>query len=454
MKQWFVTILLLTVIPGFGFGIARLVQSLANPGADLPGIALLGYASIGTLGLGLSIPVLIVVGSLIAGTDRGRMAAVFRPLVRLTLVMLAITILLQGTIITCGAFAGEWFLLGRVHFILIGLIGFGAVAGCFVLIAAAFQMGRGLTMPVYGEVVDEQTAPGLHVVVDLVSKTLLARKPDNVIVGLEPNFFATSAEVYLVEPKQFLQGETLFVSTTLARLLSRDELTAVIGHELAHFRGEDTAYTLRFAPVYAGIGQAMDTLGVGGGVGVANVAQMPAMAVLSLLMQIFARKEATVSRDREHQADQAATELGDASHIVTALIKTSAAGLTWDLVRQDNINQLNQGRAYKNLGPALMDNACAFVVQLRTDSALQDIVKGIEQSHPTDSHPSLTERARALGVSIDDAFDKAGERVATYGLYGEPDGDDFTEIENRLTQLEHAQMVSIGAVHPPNEADQ
>ena len=93
-----------------------------------------------------------------------------------------------------------------------------------------------------------------------------------------------------------------------------------------------------------------------------------------------------------------------------------------------------------------MDNACAFVVQLRTDSALQDIVKGIEQSHPTDSHPSLTERARALGVSIDDAFDKAGERVATYGLYGEPDGDDFTEIENRLTQLEHRLMIASGVV--------
>ena len=217
---------------------------------------------------------------------------------------------------------------------------------------------------------------------------------------------------------------------------------------MAHFRGEDTAYTLRFAPVYAGIGQAMDTLGVGDGVGVANVAQMPAMAVLSLLMQIFSRKEATVSREREHRADEAAREIGDPSHIVTALVKTGAAGHCWRMVQEENVKHLNEGWAYNNLGLILTDYCSRFLKQLQRDVAFQDAIKGYEQSHPTDSHPSLTERAAALGVSVDEAIRR------TESLHGEAVGDDFKEIEDNLTSLEHAQMVSIGAVHPPNEADQ
>ena len=32
-------------------------------------------------------------------------------------------------------------------------------------------------------------------------------------------------------------------------ILTKDELTSIIGHELAHFSGEDTEYALKFNPI-------------------------------------------------------------------------------------------------------------------------------------------------------------------------------------------------------------
>ena len=44
------------------------------------------------------------------------------------------------------------------------------------------------------------------------------------------------------------------------KLFNNEELDAVVGHELGHFKAKDTNYSTKFAPVYANLGKSIDNL--------------------------------------------------------------------------------------------------------------------------------------------------------------------------------------------------
>ena len=72
------------------------------------------------------------------------------------------------------------------------------------------------------------------------------RAPDAVVVGLNEGFFVTEHPVALVSG----QGRVLYLPLPYMAFLDRAQVSAVIAHELGHFTGEDTGYSLRFAPIY------------------------------------------------------------------------------------------------------------------------------------------------------------------------------------------------------------
>lgn len=89
-------------------------------------------------------------------------------------------------------------------------------------------------------------------------------------------------------------------------LLDEAETAAVIGHELGHFTGDDTQYSLRFLPLYAGI---QNSLGH-----IANNAQgvswldslvlRPSLDMGVWFLQTFHETVSHWSRIREHAADE------------------------------------------------------------------------------------------------------------------------------------------------------
>ena len=302
--------------------------------------------SIYTAGLGVGIPTLFWLASALAGKSRSRISVIFPVLVRLSTVLLAAMVLAQGAIFTYAVWLAESHLVGRVHAQLILLIGLGAVVGAAGLIWASVSLTPRLQMQVLGKRVTPESEPRLHSFVQALSVRLHARPPDNIIVGLDPTFFVTSADIRT--PGGILVGESLFVSTALSRLLSADEFTAVIGHELGHFRGSDTQYSMRFAPIYAGLSKATGALMTFKDF--RALTGIPALWVLSYMRDVFATNERAIGREREFIADTTGAEASSPVALAISLVKISTYSRLWEYVRSQNAKQLNEGKIDSNLG--------------------------------------------------------------------------------------------------------
>jgi Zn-dependent protease with chaperone function/uncharacterized tellurite resistance protein B-like protein len=425
----------------------------ASPAGQIGGryaLDCIAYGSIGVLKklsiiaalFGISIPAVLMTASLVAGTNRQSLATIFPLAVQLTLILITISVALQGAILTFGVYVGEEYYIGRVHRAV--LIGVGGVAAtvAYKLFMECLNYGGKLETGINGIVVREDTAPGLYAFVKGLAEKLGAETPDNIIIGIEPNFFVTSADVRVPGTPKPLEGETLYVSLPLARLMTVTELAAVVGHELGHFRGKDTIYSMKFAPAYAGLAEALAATRYEKGDKLFWIAKLPARAMLSLTMTVFAMNKGALSRERELLADQAGAEASSPEALVTSLIKISAYSLLWDAIHMENINRLNDGRTTRNLS-SLLESRGRHDIESHTLEEIIDLVASHSVAHPFDTHPTVSQRMKALGVergNIDKADILAPENSAALLFRNS------LALEEKLTVMEHKLMETMGYV--------
>lgn len=119
-------------------------------------------------------------------------------------------------------------------------------------------------LPILGRVLAREDAPGLWRLLDALADWLEALRPDHVVVGLTEGFFVSAGPEVLQPSGQGLNGRTLYLPLPYLPFLHADEVVAIIGHELAHFSGGDTAYSLPFLPIYAGVGRSLEAVAQGG----------------------------------------------------------------------------------------------------------------------------------------------------------------------------------------------
>ena len=117
------------------------------------------------------------------------------------------------------------------------------------------------------------------------------------------------------------------------KLFSKQQLAAVIGHELGHFSGKDTAYSMKFAPVYSGLTSSINTLDEGD-----SIVAVPAIAMLSAMLDIFSRNVSKISRSREFEADKIGVSVSSNEDLAVSLAKVSIFASLWQKVRQENID--------------------------------------------------------------------------------------------------------------------
>ena len=161
--------------------------------------------------------------------------------------------------------------------------------------------------------VDERSAPGLvNIVRELAIGAGLPMPKVYVVDSPHPNAFATGRNP---------QNAAVAATTGLINILDRDELAAVMAHELAHVRNRDTLIMTMTATI-AGAISFLANFGLffRGGDNRGNALAMIAAVIIAPFAAMIVQM--AISRTREYSADRGAAEIsGKPRALASALAK-------------------------------------------------------------------------------------------------------------------------------------
>lgn len=188
----------------------------------------------------------------------------------------------------------------------------------------AYWNGDRLVLSMYGaREVDASTAPELvGIVRELASRAGLPMPRVYIVESEQPNAFATGRSP---------EHAAVAATTGILRMLTRDELAGVLGHELTHVKNRDSMTMTIAATIAGAIGMlAHFAFFFGGGMRSNDERGSPMGAVGAIAMMILAPLAATlvqlaISRGREFEADRGGAEIsGNPLGLASALSKLEA----------------------------------------------------------------------------------------------------------------------------------
>nr|WP_314466987.1 M48 family metalloprotease [uncultured Novosphingobium sp.] len=246
---------------------------------------------------------------------------------------------------------------------------------------------------VHGRLVTDRDAPALWRFVRDVAKRQQAIAPDAVIVGMEGGFFVTEQDLRLLPGDTAITGRTLYLPAPYLAFLSEGETTAIVGHELSHFTGEDTRYSQLFAPLYAGMQRTLAAIAEEAG---NTILLRGPLLYAAHAMQRFDHSVQHWSRLREFEADRLGAGAEGRRHAASALVRTTIVAPPVGMVLSNVFQDPDRGdedlvgtmiaqvekRGWPDVGDHLADST----------------------SHPTDSHPPTSERIRRLDIAVDEVL--------------------------------------------------
>ena len=203
-------------------------------------------------------------------------------------------------------------------------------------------------------------------------------------------FFATEAPVKVGETA--LRGKTIYLSRPISDYLTIPELKSIVTHELGHFKGMDTEYSMKFYPIYRGLGLSLSRLAERSS-GAMALALIPTRVMFGFLLEAFALSENEHSRERELAADALAISSTDPLTFSSALLKTTALLDIWGESVKKAAEDPPEAGDEAELAIKHFQNAD------KTFSAegYERLLEG-EVFHPFDSHPRIKDRIVAAGL--------------------------------------------------------
>lgn len=454
IKRTAISFFFMILIPAVAYGVAMMVRSdpdvfysTAEAPCPLPyclsenlviGLAKSAlWVSLASLGL-VGFYILMAV---ICGRNRQLNAMVFPKIVPVATALIALLILANAGLLVWAYWVFQSYMLSSVSWVIVGAIVIGAYMGAFRLIWSLFNLDA--LEPYYqpAELVTREGQPKVWALVTEIAEKIGAKTPDNVIVGLEPNFFAIGAPVRLNE-SQVIEGETLYLSATAMRAFTREELTGVIGHELGHFKGEDLAYSERFMPVYRGLQRALYGLAEEQEDDEGDYALMPAFAMLGLMLDVFSLNDRAIERVREFAADDAGAAAASPEVMPLSLAKLSIHAEAWSKVNDEAVKRLADGVLAGNLADLYEDIATAEA-QKRSLKELRKMALDHRVEHPLDTHPSNAKRMKHLKVGPE-IF--TVESLTRFGAASDELFFDLDELERHLSAQMYRSLRESGAV--------
>ena len=287
---------------------------------------------------------------------------------------------------------------GEAKFQMVILLIAGSVLWCGVtLLRALYKSLKVLhdePNEVMGVTVSRQEAPALWAYVDTLAQGAGAAAPAHLVVGLTDGFYVTGHAMQLVPSGQKLTGETMYLPLTYLTLLQRDEISAILAHELGHFAGADTAYSLQFSPIYQRLVASLHA--IYGRDDSGEWMDLPATSFIEYLLDRFDLAVKHWSRVREFAADQVAAKLVSGDAIARSLVRVTALHEVVDKVLADI------GRRPQDAGSDLVQ-MLHDAVRL-TGLTAPNFATEVATAHPTDTHPPTLERAKAVNAPVTDAM--------------------------------------------------
>lgn len=284
-------------------------------------------------------------------------------------------------------------------------------------------------LAILGRNISPQQAPQLWGFVKQVANRVQAEMPTNIVVGLNECFFVTEGPVQLSSGKDVPPGRTLYLPLPYMAYMSKAETAAVIGHELAHFTGDDTEYSLHFAPIYSHAVSNLQAVHRVRGQEFWGWLTKPVLLLGEFFLNSFHEAVQHWSRKRELAADQMGARAASREAAAAALLRVSVLA---PCVNQALATCWSDG---KQAGAGVL----AMTKQLVAEHGLGDPRDHLEecQAHPTDSHPTTKQRLEALGVPVSMellayAQDVRGSRLLVdLGLEGDA-ADDVLDVNEAL----------------------
>jgi Zn-dependent protease with chaperone function len=269
---------------------------------------------------------------------------------------------------------------------LIIMTGIGAACVVWLMMKAIFTR-TSTGFAVEGILLSEQAAPRFWAHVRAMAAQIGTEPPTHIIAGIDDNFFVTENPVILDDTR--IEGRTLFVSFSLLKFLEQDEANAILAHELAHFSGDDTAYTKKMTPALAGYSRYLGALWSGGPL------SRPLFHFMRLFWVLFQLSLSRMSRQREYRADALSAKITSPAHAGRALLKVVAYASYRRQVEQALFAQNEQ---HQELGIA--GRVATGFGSYATSSRLIGDLSSASYPHPLDDHPRLEARLAAVRAPI------------------------------------------------------
>ena len=314
------------------------------------------------------------------------------------------------------AYGYVWLVLLLATALLVGLIrleivgGFGGGGMIRIMLALAlvvYTILRALWVPFQppvGIAIARTDAPGLMALVDELVGAVHARPFDQVVVSEDVNAAVSQ------RPRFGLLGgyrNYLIVGLPLAHALSAEEFRAVLAHEVGHLsraHGRFGAWIYRIRVMWLRLGEQMQARRTWG----AWLFEW----FLKRWSPYFTAYSFVLARSQEYEADRFAVQMGGAAALGRALTRLELAG-AW-----------LEPRFWAGVRHRLPDVAEPpagiieeFTVAVREaappDIARRSLAQALaRRTGVADTHPSLSERLRAMGVGPDVATEAAMEPPA------------------------------------------
>lgn len=281
--------------------------------------------------------------------------------------------------------------------------------------------------------VPEDNAPGIWGEVRDIAQRIKVYAPHHIVLLEEPLFFVTRSRINTLNKGEKLYGWKLGLSGPVHRLLNRDELRAVVGHESAHMRPGLSPYILNLSANWVGF-RLSARQGQPAGNLVASI--FPGFSTLTVVFLSLSRFARQSRPGFEEKADRAALSVCEPEQLVKAVLKTALAGSALRTFGSEAGRDWMARAQEKFPGNRpLAQAACIAMIagQLTMDQVKVEI-ENAELNDVVRFHPAIAERAAALGVDYDATIKAVLEDLRNWRP---PAKDELTPVEETLTSAEN-----------------